>query len=131
MTDKNIPAGLSRREIWVDARDIQSRQEDGEIMSAEEYLTILETSGAEKLAENQLVQSFNATIRTHDPTYKFGVDFFLGDTITVADERLGVSVDAVVQGVEHSVSRDGESLSLILGYAQPTLHERLQRKAAK
>jgi len=123
--------GLSRRELWVDARDIQSQQEGGETMSVEEYLTTLATRGAEKLTESQLVQSFNATIRTHDPTYKFGVDFFLGDTITVTDERLGVSVDAVVQGVERSVSRDGESMSLILGYAQPTLYERLQRKAAK
>ncbi len=123
--------GFSRRELWVDASDIQSQQEGGEAMSAEEYLTVLATRGVEKLAENQLVQNFNATIRTSDPTYKLGVDFFLGDTITVTDERLGVSVDAVVQGAERSVSRDGESMSLILGYAQPTLYERLQRKAAK
>ncbi len=123
--------GFSRRELWVDARDIQSEKEDGEVMSAEEYFTTLATRGAEKLAENKLVQSFNATVLTHNPTYKLGVDFFLGDTITVTDERLGVSVDAVVQGVERSVSRDGESMSLILGYAQPTLYERLQRKAAK
>ncbi len=131
MTEKNIPSGFARRELWVDARDLQSEREGSSPMTPEEYASVLTTRGAEKLAENQLVKSFNATVRTYNSTYEYGVDFFLGDTITVIDEHLGVSVDAVVQGVERSVSREGESLSLVLGYAQPTLHDRLRRKAAK
>jgi len=123
--------GLSRRELWVDARDLQSDADPENPLAPEEYRELLVTRGTEKLAENQLVQSFSAEVRTNNPTYEYGVDFFLGDTITVTDERLGVSVDAVVQGIERSVSRSGESMSLILGYSQPTLHERLRRKAGK
>lgn len=128
----NAPAGFSRRELFVDAKDLRSRQEGSDAqMTAEEYAAVLQTRGAEKLNENQLVRAFTATVRTHDPTYTYGVDFFPGDTITVIDERLGVQMEAVVQGAARAVSREGESLSLILGYSQPTLYERLQRKAAK
>lgn len=125
---KNI--GLSRREIFVDARDLQSI--DGETtLTEDEYMEVLETRGWEKLAENQLVQSFDATVRALNPTYQYGVDFFLGDTITVTDERLGVTVDAVVYGISRSVGKEGESLSLMLGYSQPTVYDILKRKAGK
>lgn len=130
MANKVVPAGLSRREMFIDARDLQS-DSDGEPLTTEQYTQILQNRGAEKLAENQLVRSFAAQVRTYNPTYEYGESFFLGDTITVTDERLGITVDAVVQGVEHSVSRDGESLTLTLGYSMPSLATRLKRKAEK
>ena len=77
------------------------------------------------------MKSFSAVVRTLDPTYKLGKDYHLGDTITVTDDRLGITVDAVVQGVMRSVSGDGESMTLTLGYGQPTIYELLNRKAGK
>lgn len=131
MPTDNIPAGFFRRELFVDAKDLQSLQEAGTSMTAEEYAAALQTRGTEKLAQAQLARSFHATVRTRNPTYEYGVDFFLGDTITVTDERLNITVDAVVQGAERSVSQRGETLSLVLGYSTPTLYDRLKRKAGK
>lgn len=122
------PTGLSRREIFIDARDLQSDGDPDKPMTAEEYAALLINRGQQKLAENQLVRSFAADVRTYDPTYPYGEDFLLGDTITVTDERLGITVDAVVQGVERSVSAAGESLTLTLGYGQPTIFDKLKRK---
>ncbi len=124
-------SGLSRRELYIDARDLQSDSDPDTLLTPEEYAAVLTVRGKEKLAENQLVRSFDTEIRTYDPTYSYGKDFFLGDTITVTDERLGVTVDAVVQGVERSVSAQGESLTLTLGYGQPTIYDILKRKAGK
>ena len=125
------PTGLSRRELYIDARDLQSDSGLDKPLTAEEYAALLSNRGLEKLAEYQLVKSFAATVRTLDPTYTMGRDFHLGDTITVIDQRLGVTVDAVVQGVERSVSEAGEGMVLTLGYGQPTLYDILKRKAGK
>lgn len=128
----NSGMGFSRRELFVDARDLQSENvESGETMTPEEYAAMLSTRGTEKLAENPLSQSFEATVRVVSPTYEYGVDFFLGDTITITDERLGVTVDAVVTAVQRSVSQSGESMTLTFGYGQPTVYETLKRKAGK
>lgn len=131
MAEKVLPTGLQRREIWIDARDLQSDSDPDNPLTPEEYIAVLNARGKQKLAECQLVQSFSVQVRELDPTYAYGVDYQLGDTITATDENLGVSVNAVVQGVQRSVSGTEEGLTLTLGYGQPTLHDILRRKAGK
>lgn len=131
MADAATPTGFQRRELYIDARDLQSDSDPDNPLTEEEYAAVLTTRGREKLAENQLVRSFSAEVRTYDPTYIYGEDFFLGDTITVTDERLGLTVDAVVQGAERTVSAQGETLTLTLGFGPPTLYDILKRKAGK
>lgn len=126
----DIPAWPHRREIYIDARDLQSDSDPDDPLTPEEYTALLENRGREKLAENQLVKSFSAVIRTFDPTYILGKDFRLGDTITVIDQSLGITADAVVQGAERSVGENGESLTVTLGYSQPTIYDVL-RKAGR
>lgn len=127
----DTPTGLARREIYIDARDLQSDSDPDKPLTPEEYAAVLNSRGTEKLAECQLVKSFSAEVRTLDPTYTLGEDYDLGDTITVIDQRLGVTADAVVQGVERSVSETGERLTLTLGYGPPTISDILKRKAGK
>ena len=125
----NMPTGLSRREIYIDARDLQSDSDPDDPLTPEEYAAVLTTRGRGKLTEHQLVRSFAATVRERDATYTLGEDYELGDTITVIDETLDVTADAVVQGVTRSIGRDGETMELILGYDQPTAYDILKRKA--
>ena len=125
------PTGLQRREIYIDARDLQSDSDPDKPLTPEEYTALLTGRGKTKLAENQLVQSFSTEVRTVDPTYTYGVDFDLGDTITCIDERLGVMVYAVVEGVRRSAGQGGDTLTLDLGYSMPTIHDILKRKAGK
>lgn len=124
------PTWPHRREIYIDARDLQSGSDPDNPLTPEEYTAVLQNRGLQKLAENQLVKSFAAVIRAAAPTYALGEDFQLGDTITMIDANLGVTVDAVVQGVTHSVSREGEQTEFTFGYGQPTIYDTL-RKAAK
>lgn len=127
----STPTGLSRREIFIDARDLQSDSDPDNPLTAEEYAALLVNRGRQKLAENKLVRSFSAEVRTYDPTYPYGEDFQLGDTITVADERLGITVDAVVRGINPAVGPHGRSVTLELGYGQPTIFDKLRRKEDK
>ena len=130
MLNYTTPTGLSRRELWTDARDIQSGEGE-DALTPEEYAEALTTRGREKLAERQLVQSFSALVRTQGAAFEFGRDYQLGDRITVSDRRLGVTVGALVTGAEYTVSRDGRELTLTLGYGQPTVYEKLSRKEDK
>lgn len=57
------------RELFIDARDLQSDADPDKPLTAEEYAALLANRGREKLAENQLVRSFAAEVRTYDPTY--------------------------------------------------------------
>ena len=125
------PTGLTRREIYIDARDMQSDSDSDKLLTEEEYIALLTGRGVEKLAENQLVQSFEAEIRVLNPTYTYGGDFQLGDTITVIDNRLEIMIDAVVEGVQRGVDQNGEVLLLTLGYSMPTLHDILKRKVER
>lgn len=121
------PTGLSRRELWVDARDLQRGEETSpDRLTEAQYAAVLATRGRERLAENQLVRAFSAVVRTLDPSYQLGRDFLPGDRITVADPQLGVTADAVVTAARRAVSQEGESLELTLGYSQPTLHDILK-----
>lgn len=125
----NHQTGIARRELFVDARDLSPEPPDEEPLTDEEYLALLTSRGSEKLAEVRPSQSFTADIKTYESTYEFETDFFLGDTITVTDENLGISIDAVVTGAQRSVSRNGETLTLTLGYDVPTLQKIIKRKA--
>lgn len=122
------PTWPRRRELYIDARDLQSDSDPDNPLTDEEYAAVLTTRGREKLAEHQLVRSFSASVRQRGATYTLGEDYLLGDTITVIDERLGVTVDAVVQGVTRSVSRTGESMDLTFGYGQPTIYDMLRKE---
>lgn len=130
MNTLSTPTGLTRRELWVDARDLQSGEGE-DALTPEEYEEVLKTRGKERLAEHQLVKSFSAAVRTQGAAFRFGEDYQLGDIITVMDKRLGVTAEAVVTQAAFSESRDGQELTLTLGYGQPSLYDKLMRKEDK
>lgn len=126
-TVEGSETGLDRRELFVDARDM-SQGIDGESLSDAEYEAVLKTRGNEKLSEHSIAQSIEMTVRSYNPTYQYKTDFFLGDKITLVDERLQVSVDAVVTAVRRSVINTGEQISFTFGYDVPTVYQKLKRK---
>lgn len=122
-------SGLSRRELFVDARDLQSENSDGTTVSSSEYNSMLIERGKTSLEDYKDIESFSATLKTSGVTgYKYGVDFFLGDKVTVYDSRLKVRVNAVITEVMKTFDEDGERLDITFGYEQPTLANKLRRR---
>ena len=78
-------AGLDRRELFTDARDIQSKPANEPELTDEEYLKKLEQRGQEKLAENKSITSFEGEIES-TMMFVYGEDFFNGDIIQIANE---------------------------------------------
>lgn len=101
-------SGLSRREVFTDARDISSDIGDGVTLGNDEYIALLEQRGKEKLAESTDVTSFEGQVET-TLMFKYGVDFFNGDIVQIANEY-GHETKARVLEVVMSENEEGSSV---------------------
>lgn len=89
--------GWNRAELWVDARDLQSKDENGNAVSDADYEQLLIQRANQKAVENNLEESYEATLTEGAPIrYKLGKDYNLGDFVTIIDDELGISVNAQV-----------------------------------
>ena len=77
-------SGLDRREIFTDASSVQQDSEEATLSNAE-YLSVLETEGSKTLNDHKISSAFEGEVETTQ-TYKFGKDYFVGDTVQIANE---------------------------------------------
>lgn len=76
--------GLARRELFTDARDIQSETADGKLTDAE-YNALLDQRGSEDLSEHTYTKVFTGEIEA-TKTFVYGTDFFKGDIVQIVNE---------------------------------------------
>ena len=143
--DAKVAKGFERRELFVDARDLQStysedqatKDEEGndvtesveKKMTDEEYNATLLQRGNEKIGETSIEESYVGDIRTDaKTTFHYGVDYFLGDKVTVIDEDLGIAIDVVVTEMEINVDKTGYIYTPTFGNSIPTMLDKLERK---
>lgn len=124
--------GFGRRELYVDARDLQSTSvdENGEEqnLSPTEYTQVLTQRGDDKLSECKTTETFEAQIRVFgDVQYEFGVDYKKGDKVTVCDEQLNVVVSARITEVQEEFD-DEYALVLTFGYSYPTIMQKVKQQ---
>lgn len=110
--------GLYRRELYVDARDIQS--EDGtSTIPPDKYNEQLKQRGTEKLNEKKIEKIFDGEMEASQ-LFKYGEDFFMGDIVQVENEY---DVKGTARVIELIRSQDEN------GYSEyPTFDEIEQEK---
>lgn len=128
----NDLSGFDRKELYVDARNVRSeiRNDDGTTttISDTDYYKQLNEAGNEKLSENAREETFEASVRVFGNTqFEYGTDYFVGDKITVADERLGVQTSTWIVLAEET--KDEEySLDLTVGFKSPSIYKVVRRR---
>lgn len=95
-------SGLERYELFVDARDLSTN--DGEVSSAD-YTNQLIQRGKEKLAENNVTETFEGELITN-LQYVYKTDYFLGDIVTIRNEY-NITGDARIVEIIESFGVDG------------------------
>lgn len=110
--------GLDRVELFVDAGDIRSTDEDGNEYTQEEYGSFLEERGLESLSENSATEFFEGSMDTHG-TFVYGRDFFLGDTVQIENE---FDMAAASQVLEIVYTEDSTGETIVPTFATPILN---------
>lgn len=100
--------GLDRYESFTDAKDISQNKDTEDEITLEEYLELLQERGVEALAERVITEGFGGEVLS-DLTFKYGRDFFLGDTVTVMNSY-GISKNVMVLSAIESVDENGMKL---------------------
>lgn len=113
---ENYPSGLDRRELFVDARDLSTKTDDG-TLSDEEYNAQLEQRGYDKLGENTSLTGFEGDIENTD-LFSYGKDFFVGDVVQIQNEY---KIKATTRVVEIVISDSASGYTIVPTFSTPTL----------
>lgn len=104
----NSRVGLDRYETFTDARDLSSNTGTEEAIPPEQYIELLQERGKDSLAERSYTEGFSGEVLSQ-LAFKYGVDFFLGDLVTVIN-KYGISKDVRVISCIESEDSTGYKL---------------------
>ena len=120
---ENIDASVLSTSLPEIARDLQS---DG--LTTEQYNNSLYTRGASKLSEKQAVQLLDGDVNIESELYKYGVDYDVGDTVSVYSARFEVSTTKILTEMQETWDNTGHFLNPTFGKRSPTIADYIKRK---
>ena len=111
--------GESRREVFVDAKDLRSEDFGGD------YTGALTFRGQSKLSERAIRYAFDASVNPHgNLIYK--KDFDLGQVVKVISKIWGVSMTTRIMEVEETYDAAGLSVGVMFGKSELTIAQKIR-----
>lgn len=127
-------SGVNRRELYVDARDLQAKysDENGQeiILNETQYLESLRNRGENKRAEYQRVRTFTSDIDLLS-RFRYREHYWLGDKVTNRNDELGIVMHSRVVSAFETFERTGYDLKLEYGTSIPTLIDKIKREVRR
>lgn len=111
----NVLSGEERRELFVDARDLQSEDEDGNPISATVYTNMLLQRGREKIAEWLRLQTVDCEISAHNKSLIYKEDYDLGDICTVKYEAAWIIAEKRITEIIETWEENALNISAVFG----------------
>lgn len=112
-------SGMSRREVFVDASSQSKtyKDEDGNeyTYSDAEYKALLLSTGRQELAVQIIVESFAGAVDITNSGLEHGVDFTVGDLVTMQDNLLGIYKTTRVTKVTEVQDDAGYTINIEFG----------------
>lgn len=131
-TGNSIVSGIDRKELYIDARDLsKTKHVDGTetTIPDTEYQGMLQTRGNEYLQDHSIFIDMDGKIITvGDTVNRYGVDYFLGDIVSVVDDELGFAINVQVTAMTKTISSGSENIDLTFGYQKETLRRVLKKR---
>jgi hypothetical protein len=113
--------GLSRKEVFVDARDLRLADYEND----DKYIEALKLKGRIKMYEKRRRESFDAAVNTNGNLI-YREDFDLGDIVTVKSSLLGISARLRITEIAETYDSDGFHVDVVFGNPLPLLKESLK-----
>ena len=115
--ENNKRKGWNRKELWIDARDLQSEDaETGEVLSEEQYRKLVVDRTNEKFSENGKIVSYDSTITETNKQYIYGEDYTMGDWCTVFDTDLKKEMNVQITEVTKTIQGAREIVDIKFSY---------------
>lgn len=115
--------GNPRKELWVDARDLQREKDDTDTT----YKAKLIQRGKEKLAQYPIAESADFSVLTSN-TLIYREDYDLGDLGTVIDQETGIKYTARVEEIEEVWENGSHTVTPTLGKSPSTILGKVKRE---
>lgn len=122
-------ASEERREIYVDARDLQSDDGDGNVLTVAEYKALLIQRGKEKLAEYQKVETVTSSVDSQ-ANLEYKKDYDLGDYCTYINTEIGIETAQRITEIMETY--EGGAVELIVTFGNDgitTVQQLIKREA--
>ena len=107
------PDLLDRYEVYVDAKDISDEeQKNGETkpIPDAEYIELLKEKGNQNIIPTKTKSE--SQIAVQSTQFQYGVDYFVGDFVTVEHQRFGIRQNKIqLVGMIESFDRNGRNLT--------------------
>lgn len=98
-------------------------EETNDESSKEKLIEKMKIRGNEKLSEKRRFISFDGTINTGSMSYKYGVDFNVGDFVTIMSKPLNKLINAQIVSVSKSITDGVEYIDIEFGYDRITISQ--------
>ena len=107
------PVLLDRYEVYVDAKDISDEEQETGVtkpISDAEYIELLREKGNQNLIPTKTKSE--SQIAVQSTQFQYGVDYFVGDFVTVEHHRFGIRQNKIqLVGMIESFDRNGRNLT--------------------
>ena len=117
-TVNRIKDGEERKELYVDARDLQSETYDDEGNSVKisdtQYIQMLKERGIEKLNECNKVETSNFNVNPLS-NLEYKKDFDLGDQVVYKNDELGFNIENRIVEVTESFENGEKTIEVTFG----------------
>lgn len=119
--------GLDRKELYVDARDLQQKGSESGDMTDSQYTNALKTRGTQKLAERKRVLTLTGETPVSSKLFKLGEDYWLGDVVTIKSELFNLRKESTITSIKKTYDHTGLYIEPIFGKETPTVYDILGR----
>ncbi len=118
--------GEERHELYVDARDLQRKDANGNDIAEGEYRQALRQRGLEKLKDYQVTETVDSQIDSKSG-FIYGVDYDLGDLVTFVDHTMGIMAEQRITEVCECIEAGERRIDAVFGQSKLSIMEKVKK----